>query len=170
MARRLPLDADHPAYDPSACGPDGHALCRRCLGEIRERRRDGVCSDRCLHDFRMRASPSYARAAVYARDHGMCTHCRLDCGLLDRVLRRLTAPVDEVVPVAGVELSLRIMADVGLGRHKRVISTWQADHRVAVAEGGQDCGLGNFRTLCLACHAKQTRDLHRRLHNRGQEH
>lgn len=169
MARRRVLDADHPAYDPSAVGADGHALCRRCLGEIRMRRHDGFCSDRCLHDFRMRASPSYARAAVYARDQGVCTHCRLDCGMLDRVVRRLTAPVDGIVPESGVALALLVMSAAGFGTHKRVISTWQADHRVAVAEGGQDCGLGNFRTLCLACHAQQTKDLHGRLRARRQD-
>ena len=106
----------------------------------------------------MRLSPSYARAAVYARDRGICYHCRMDCGLLDRVLRRVAA--DEI---DGQEFALTALNGVGFGRRKRVMSTWQMDHRHAVVEGGADCGLGNYRTLCLTCHAKVTRELHQRL-------
>ena len=40
---------------------------------------------------------------------------------------------------------------------------WQADHMTAVAEGGGECGLGNLRTLCTPCHAKETAALMRRL-------
>ena len=40
---------------------------------------------------------------------------------------------------------------------------WQADHIQAVAEGGGQCGIGNFRTLCTRCHGKETAKLHVRL-------
>lgn len=33
---------------------------------------------------------------------------------------------------------------------------WEADHIVPVVEGGGQCGLENYRTLCLACHREQT--------------
>ena len=36
-------------------------------------------------------------------------------------------------------------------------SFWQADHQIAVHEGGGCCGLANLRTLCAPCHAKVTR-------------
>ena len=36
-------------------------------------------------------------------------------------------------------------------------SFWQADHLVAVHEGGGCCGLANLRTLCTPCHVKVTR-------------
>ena len=166
MTRRLPIDADHPAYDPGSCGPDGHAQCRRCLAEIRARRSDGFCSDACRHEALMRTSAGYARAAVFARDHGVCTHCRTACGLLDRVIRVLCAQDTAEDPDAGRQLALRTIALLGFGARQRVISLWQADHRLAIAEGGRDCGLGNYRTLCLNCHALQTRELHRRLRRR----
>ena len=40
---------------------------------------------------------------------------------------------------------------------------WQADHRIAVAEGGGQCDIGNFRTLCTVCHAQETKALMERL-------
>ena len=40
---------------------------------------------------------------------------------------------------------------------------WQADHTIAVAEGGGACGLENLRTLCTPCHRKETAALRGRL-------
>ena len=34
---------------------------------------------------------------------------------------------------------------------------WEADHVVAVAEGGGESDLHNFQTLCVPCHAKKSR-------------
>ena len=114
----------------------------------------------------MRVSPAYVRKAVFARDRGICTHCRCDCGLLDRILRRLASWGTEDDPEAGRSLALRAMEALGFGSRKRVISVWQADHRIPIAESGLDCGLGNYRTLCLNCHAVQTRQLHKRMKQR----
>jgi 5-methylcytosine-specific restriction endonuclease McrA len=40
--------------------------------------------------------------------------------------------------------------------------TWEADHIIPVVEGGGQCGLDNYRTLCLACHRAETAALARR--------
>ena len=40
---------------------------------------------------------------------------------------------------------------------------WQADHRIAVVEGGGQCDIGNFRTLCTVCHAQETKALMERV-------
>ena len=45
----------------------------------------------------------------------------------------------------------------------RQMSWWEADHIVPVAEGGGQCGLENYRTLCIRCHRKVTRELMGRL-------
>lgn len=42
-------------------------------------------------------------------------------------------------------------------------SLWEADHIVPVIEGGGECGLAGLRTLCTACHLRETRALRRRL-------
>ncbi len=192
MAKRRILDAEHPAYDPSVCGADGRAQCRRCLGPL-PHPQAMFCGADCAHEFRIRASPAYARRAVFARDHGVCTHCRLDCGMLDRIITRLRRgtgagdPVDagderderlageetegaetdresmEAEQAEGERTALWVIEKLGLGRRKHSCSLWQADHRVPFSDGGADCGLGNYRTLCLVCHRLQTRELHRRL-------
>ena len=40
---------------------------------------------------------------------------------------------------------------------------WQADHELAVAEGGGSTGLDNLRTLCTPCHGAETEKLLARL-------
>lgn len=40
---------------------------------------------------------------------------------------------------------------------------WEADHIVPVVEGGGECGLDNYRTLCIPCHKKETKALAARL-------
>ena len=48
--------------------------------------------------------------------------------------------------------------------HRRRKSWWEADHILAVVEGG-DSNLENMRTLCIPCHREVTRALRaRRLH------
>lgn len=184
MNRRRRLDPDHPAYDPGSCGPNGRAQCRRCLREL-PHAQASYCSRECEHEARMRMGGAYVRQAVFARDHGVCMHCRLPCGKLDRIIAALRR-LDEAADVGHAEeadahavaepgpayvASARpeplddtarwVIAELGMGRRARVCSLWQADHRIAFSVGGADCGLGNYRTLCLACHQVQTRELHR---------
>jgi hypothetical protein len=40
---------------------------------------------------------------------------------------------------------------------------WEAHHKAAVAEGGGQCGLDNYETVCYRCHAKETGALRKRL-------
>jgi 5-methylcytosine-specific restriction protein A len=155
MRRHHPLDTEHPAYDPAACGPEGRPLCPVCLVEVPADAR-GFCSSACRKAFRIRSSAGYARREVFARDAGVCTMCRLDGGKLDRILAA-------VVAEAGDEVACWVIAAIGLGHRRRSISVWQMDHRLAVVEGGGRCGLGNLRTLCLDCHRRETRRLHARL-------
>ncbi len=38
-------------------------------------------------------------------------------------------------------------------------SGWDADHIIPVCEGGGECGLDNYRTLCHKCHKQVTGEL-----------
>lgn len=40
-----------------------------------------------------------------------------------------------------------------LVRHALEGYAWHADHILPVYKGGGQCGIENFRTLCVACHA-----------------
>ena len=44
---------------------------------------------------------------------------------------------------------------------KRRKTWWEADHILAVVEGG-DSNLENIRTLCIPCHREVTRELRKR--------
>lgn len=39
---------------------------------------------------------------------------------------------------------------------------WEADHIIPVSEGGGECGLENYRTLCIPCHRQETATLAKR--------
>lgn len=47
--------------------------------------------------------------------------------------------------------------------NRRMRSLWEANHIVAVVEGGADCGLDNLETLCLRCHKEKTNELRKKL-------
>lgn len=42
-------------------------------------------------------------------------------------------------------------------------SLWEADHIVAIADGGGECDLDNVATLCLRCHSIKSAELRKRL-------
>ncbi|MFA5376410.1 MAG: HNH endonuclease [Dehalococcoidia bacterium] len=48
-------------------------------------------------------------------------------------------------------------------RRNRERPTWEAHHKVAVAEGGGECGLDGYETLCRDCHKAETSALRKRL-------
>lgn len=108
--------ANHPSI------VDGQRVCRFCRKSIEHRHYLATfCGKDCVHEWKVRSSPSYARRCVFERDGGVCAGCG--------------TPVEK----------------------------WHADHIVPVAEGGGDCGLDNFRTLCVPCHNQETAALRQRL-------
>jgi 5-methylcytosine-specific restriction endonuclease McrA len=160
MPRSRASEVEHPAYDPSAEGPDGRALCRWCIAQLPPRR-IMFCSPACRHEFMLRRSQSYLRQHVFARDQGICCQCRLDGGSLDRIIACMRGHDDQ--GQRDDAAALWALEGLGFGRRRRVTSVWNMDHRIAVAEGGGSCGMGNVRTLCLTCHKAETRALHRRM-------
>jgi 5-methylcytosine-specific restriction endonuclease McrA len=132
-------------------GPNGRALCRWCRLELPPGPRRTFCSDFCVHEWKLRTDPGYLRERVFDRDRGICAVCRLDCCAELAHLKRLRGPG-----------RIRAWAAWGLKPGGRA-SLWDADHILAVAEGGGECDLSNLRTLCLRCHRQVTADLRDRL-------
>lgn len=90
------------------------------------------------------------RAAVLARDRGICAACGMDTiGKRAEVLVRLV----DLPPAGQVELRLRLRT-VGFPLSRAC--WWEADHVQAIHAGGAD-DLANLQTLCLGCHADKTR-------------
>ena len=131
-----------------ATGPTGRPLCRWCNLEV-PRGRSTFCSGWCVEEWKLRSDRVALRQRVFERDHGICAQCGLDCIAHFLYLRKLRG--------AG---RTRAESDWNRGSRK---SLWDADHIVAVAEGGGECDVSNMRTLCLKCHRKVTAELRARL-------
>jgi len=112
-------------------------------------RRRTFCSDACVHEWRLRSSTSYLRECVFERDAGVCAICGLDTHRLRRRIMRL--------PFARRMREIRALLERGT-IHRGRKSWWEADHIIAVVEGG-DSSLDNIRTLCIPCHRTATRAL-----------
>lgn len=123
-------------------GPNGRRLCRRCAYEV-PRDRKTFCSKECVHEWKIRTNPGYVRDELAKRDKGVCAICATDTGA------RLDPWFRERARGAG--------------------HLWQADHIVPVIEGGGECGLDNYRTLCTDCHKRETAALRKRMAVRARE-
>ena len=133
-------------------GPNGRCLCRWCSLEVPAGRYT-FCSEWCVEEWKLRSDPHHLRERVFERDRGICSICGLDCMAEWGHIRRLRG-------VARV----RVLASWGLRGRK---SLWDADHIVAVAEGGGECDLSNMRTLCLKCHRRRTAESRAQLRKDG---
>ena len=133
-------------------GPHGYRLCRFCKKEVQPPRKT-FCSDECIHQWKLRSNVSYLREHVYKRDRGICAKCGVDT-------RMQKIRIEDVLCMAGHDTKnptfLALIKEWNLTVHESQKSLWQADHIVAVSEGGGETGLDNIRTLCTKCHKEQT--------------
>jgi 5-methylcytosine-specific restriction endonuclease McrA len=90
-------------------------MCRWCKGAVSGRRRT-FCSDACVHEWRLRSSPTYLRECVYARDQGICALC----GINRRWLRGKWQ-ADHILPVVeGGDSNLENMRTLCIPCHRGV--------------------------------------------------
>lgn len=128
---------------PTPLGPNGERLCRNCHGSMPEDKRKHNCSRKCVEEWRLKTSPHLMRRAVFQRDKGICAGCGRDT-------------VSDYAQKFGQDLAKCRSGWKPVGR-------WEADHIIPIVEGGGECGLEGFRTLCLDCHHAATKELARRL-------
>lgn len=127
---------------PTPRNEKGERLCRSCKAVMPKNARNN-CSTKCSTEWMQKTTPSIMRQAVFDRDGGICAVCKVDV-------------------FAGVYRN-------GALRQRRARGSgdlWQADHINPVIEGGGECGLENFRTLCTACHKAATKELRGRMSRR----
>ena len=141
---------------------EGHC-CAYCGGDLSSASRlPGVsstyCSRECVEQGRLKRGGwgNQLRAQVFALEGGVCRLCGIDGhSLFTRVLALEPAERLNALINANWKLPKSAKALDRLLQNPREGDFWQADHIVAVAEGGGSCGLENLRTLCVPCHTSK---------------
>ena len=126
------------------------------------------CSYKCAEEGRVRRGGMYSSARIrnqiFSLEHGVCCLCKLDAhALYNRILSLHPAERLNALMAAKFKLPKSPSALNKLLQDPKEHDFWQADHIVAVAEGGGGCGMDNIRTLCNTCHNNETEKLHSRL-------
>jgi 5-methylcytosine-specific restriction endonuclease McrA len=116
------------------------------------------CTFECHKQFSVRVSGSEIRRQIFELERGVCQLCGKDMHTFWLEYKALEAP-ERMQKLMGTRFAVtqRILNSPVEG------DFWQADHIVAVAEGGGDADLSNLRTLCTPCHKSETERLHKRL-------
>lgn len=122
-----------------------------------ETRSGAFCQASCEHESKVRSSHSYARQQVFERDGGVCELCELDT---EEIVRKLANLIKDEGPMRYWEER----RDQDIPDHRRTL--WDMDHILPVVEGGGQCGLEGYRTLCIWCHIEITADLNSKLAKR----
>lgn len=139
-------------------GPNGRRLCAWCGTEVKPPK-IRWCSQKCVDEAWLRKSSSFMRWKVEERDRGVCSRCRLDTRALLEAAKKL-AVVWQKRTTKGYYFAEIVVSE------KRILDRghlWEAHHKIAVVEGGGECGLDGMETLCIWCHTTETAELQRRL-------
>lgn len=111
------------------------------------------------------ASGTFVRFQLLQRDQGICSECGVDAQRMDtaisRLLEDLLHPLLMTIhPMVALTLRSEGWSNIrlrGRGSYPDAISftsCWEAHHVRSVAEGGGECDLDNYRTLCFVCHKR----------------
>lgn len=131
----------------------GLTCCRWCGMGVKPPKRT-MCSPECVHELKLRINGRYLRDCVYKRDRGICAICNIDTKKTASIANRLTC-----------EEKIKFLEDNSISTKRKIWvqkhggGLWDADHIIAVKEGGGLCGLENIRTLCIKCHKVVTKSL-----------
>lgn len=131
---------------------EGYRCCRYCSQSVKPPKRT-FCSKNCVHEYRLRSNGNYLRQQVYLRDRGICAICKLDTKKLATQLTLLDIN-DPQREILLTQHNIHKKRKIKL--RKNGGGLWDADHILAVKDGGGQCGLKNIRTLCIKCHKLKT--------------
>ena len=145
---------------------DGAPLCLSCAVPYDERSRERFghpfCAEACARRFRVLSA--WRRARLCADSNAACADSA------DSTAKRCSAdPSPSRASPNGWRVSRRSGSSASSdarawarAARPRAGDLWQADHVVPVAEGGGECDLDNYRTLCERCHRGETAALRAR--------
>lgn len=122
---------------------------------------DLFCSKDCFEYHVQSRSGKTLRMAVFERDRGVCEKCHLDChALVSRI--KCLKPHQRLPIIESLAPQFTRAQKDKLARDAYEGSAWEADHIVAVKDGGGECTVDNMRTLCRRCHAQNTKEQQKR--------
>ena len=124
------------------------------------------CSGECYHTFFVIRRSGASRKELFMLEDGVCRSCKVHTQRVREALGCL--PTEEAsehyfeASGGATDNERNMFERLSRKRQQRVISStpghlWEADHTLAVAEGGGEAELNNLQTLCLACHYEKTR-------------
>ena len=145
----------------------GEKICVMC-GKPLTGRQERWCGGRkCLQAQWIRSGDqTEMRVYLFKKEKGICQGCGMDCEMLRKVIEWVVENRDSESEEE--EMILYQLVDLGLpikitgDEDNRGFVTWEADHIVPLAEGGEHHE-DNIQTLCITCHKKDTRELAGRL-------
>jgi 5-methylcytosine-specific restriction enzyme A len=138
----------------------GEKLCRNCRKVIPKNKHN--CSRKCSEEWALKTCPRLMRRAVFARDKGICGRCGADTEAIQSSYRAARKPhgTEYCIPME------KLRKELGITGSCEPLHWWEADHIIPVVEGGGECGLEGYRTLCIPCHRKATKELRARMARR----
>jgi len=146
----------------------GKGRCRWCDREVPPPK-VSFCGKACVHEWRVRRDSQYVRSCLRRRDKGHCSFCGEDAIAIYKKFQNACTVKQKILKDKGLKgkklkekmsdfvdsLCAKIMWPK-IGKWDREGSFWQADHILGVADGGGECGLENYQTLCTPCHRSKT--------------
>eukprot|EP00943_MAST-04B_sp_MAST-4B-sp1_P000459 g459.t1 len=121
------------------------------------------CSYECKKAMMVKTTGGYIRQEMFKLEKGICQICGGNMHELFCRIRRLEKP-DRLQELLRHRFTVSTKAKkMTIIESPKEGDFWQVDHICPVAEGGGECDLSNFRTLCTPCHLKETKELHKRL-------
>ncbi|XP_048735505.2 DNA annealing helicase and endonuclease ZRANB3-like [Ostrea edulis] len=136
---------------------DNRLLKKETLKSVETAWATRFCSQICMDKYWIQTNSSYCRDQVYEAEHGICQMCNFDAHSLYKQIRNTedmqrrvdilhSSKFDKLNP----KQKEKIVKNPAAGQF------WHVDHIRPVWEGGGQCDIDNFRTLCVLCHQKLT--------------
>ncbi|XP_020630085.1 DNA annealing helicase and endonuclease ZRANB3-like, partial [Orbicella faveolata] len=113
--------------------------------------------------LQVRVSGTAVRRALFESERGICQLCFLDAHSLYQSVTVLSVRNRPAFLARTPYSALPQRTLKKMVMEPKEGMFWEADHITPVSEGGGECGLDNYRTLCVMCHRKATEELNRRL-------
>ena len=121
------------------------------------------CSFECKKQMMLKTNGSYIRREIFKLEKGVCQICHRNMHELYCRIRRLQRNSIDFKNCFGTAFISTKAKKLSIINDPKEGDFWQPDHIVPVAEGGGECDMSNFRTLCTPCHINETKALHKRL-------